>query len=58
MHILLGGTVPNYLALKYFYDDRTIDITNPKNRLTQKSGLLMGDMWNWTPSLRNHKMKQ
>lgn len=58
MHILLGGTVPAYQALKYFYNDRTIDVTNKKNRLTQKWGVLMGDLWNLTPSLRSAHLKQ
>lgn len=58
IHVLLGGTVPTYNSLKYFYNERTIDVTNKKNRLAHDRGVLMGDLWNLAPSLRNPNFKQ
>lgn len=58
MHVLLGGTIPAYKALRYFYDDMTIDVMNNKNRLIKYQKVLMGDLWNLTPSLRDAQLKQ
>uniref|UniRef100_A0A336LD06 Hexosyltransferase n=1 Tax=Culicoides sonorensis TaxID=179676 RepID=A0A336LD06_CULSO len=57
IHTLIGGTIPAYSSLKYFYNDRTIDVLNTKNRIEMKKGLLMGDLWYLTPVLRNPSLK-
>lgn len=42
LHVLLGGTVPIYNATVQEYDQLTVKVTSPINRLTQLDKLLVG----------------
>lgn len=42
IHVLLGGTVPIYKATVGEYDDRTMKVLSPINRVTKTKNLLLG----------------
>lgn len=42
IHILMGGTVPVYNATIQEYDQGSIKVKSPKNRLNKYSNLLLG----------------
>uniref|UniRef100_A0A336LUZ1 Hexosyltransferase n=1 Tax=Culicoides sonorensis TaxID=179676 RepID=A0A336LUZ1_CULSO len=52
IHVLLGGTLPLYADLKYFYDYNTIKIMEDENRSPHRN-LLTGYKWNFGFPIRD-----
>lgn len=57
IHILLGGTLPLYYELMYYYDDKTVNVLENSNRLPAKN-LLAGHAWRFSWTNRNTAHKE
>lgn len=57
VHVLLGGTVPVYAATLSQYDRVTVNATDPANRLTMSSDLLIGARFCHAPPIRDRRSK-